>query len=316
MRNQAENYRGILAIGDPHLEARTPGFRKDDYPRVILDKLSWSLEYASENALLPIILGDLFNLPRDNPNWLIGELVSLFQPPVHAVVGNHDCHDRRLSDDDSLSLLAKAGRVILLDDRPWEGDMNGRNVFIGGTSWGMDLPSAPSSAPHDDDRLTIWITHHEIGMPGYETWGHITPQELPGVDLVINGHIHMNLGSVRHGQTVWLNPGNITRRNRDEATRNHAPSVLAVHVADNDWATERVEVPHAPTDQVFYQSVADTDTEGETSAFVRGLAELQSRRTDTGAGLMEFLEQNLGQFNEVTAAEIWNLAKEVTDNDR
>lgn len=315
MMSEPEPYRGILAIGDPHLEARTPGFRKDDYPQVVLGKLRWALEYAAEHALMPIILGDLFNLPRDNPNWLLGDVISLFQPPIHAVVGNHDCHDRRLSDDDSLNLLVKAGRVILLDSSPWKGQMNWQNVLIGGTSWGSDIPTDRSSGTHDSDELTIWITHHEISLPGYEAWGHIAPHEIPGVDLVINGHIHMNLGSVRYGETVWVNPGNIARRDRSNSTQNHTPSVLAIHISSKGWHPEHIEVPHGPFDEVFYESVVDDETSGEQSGFVRGLAELQARRTETGAGLIEFLEQNLDQFDESTAAEIWDLAREVTAND-
>ena len=31
-----ENYSGVLLIGDPHVEGRIPGFRKDDYPLVVL----------------------------------------------------------------------------------------------------------------------------------------------------------------------------------------------------------------------------------------------------------------------------------------
>ena len=50
------------------------------------------------------------------------------------------------------------------------------------------------------------------------------------------------------------------------------------------------------------------------SAFVAGLAELQARRTASGAGLLPFLEQNLGQFQPAVAAEIMNLAQEVIGN--
>ena len=55
------DYQGLLLIGDPHLEGRIPGFRKDDYPNVILQKLTWALDYAAEQHLLPAILGDLFD---------------------------------------------------------------------------------------------------------------------------------------------------------------------------------------------------------------------------------------------------------------
>ena len=59
----------------------------------------------------------------------------------------------------------------------------------------------------------------------------------------------------------------------------------------------------------------DETEEGVPSAFISGLAELQSRRTDTGAGLKLFLEKNLPQFETTVAAEIQKLADEVSRDD-
>src|SRR5262245_51947676 len=110
-----DGYTGLLLIGDPHLEGRTPGFRKDDYPTVVLDKLDWCLEYARQNRLLPAILGDLFDKPRDNPNWLVGRLLEMLRGEVLALYGNHDVHYHpELTDDDSLSLLVKSDRIRLV----------------------------------------------------------------------------------------------------------------------------------------------------------------------------------------------------------
>jgi hypothetical protein len=44
---------------------------------------------------------------------------------------------------------------------------------------------------------------------------------------------------------------------------------------------------------------------------VHGLAELVARRTESGAGLREFLQHNVTQFDERVAQEIMNLAEEV-----
>ena len=37
---------GILFVGDPHVDARTPIFRKDNFAETILKKIQWCLEYA------------------------------------------------------------------------------------------------------------------------------------------------------------------------------------------------------------------------------------------------------------------------------
>ena len=53
---------------------------------------------------------------------------------------------------------------------------------------------------------------------------------------------------------------------------------------------------------------------GETrSEFIKDLRELTQRRTDSGAGLADFLKTNLSQFEPPVADQIWKLAKQVAD---
>jgi hypothetical protein len=148
-------------------------------------------------------------------------------------------------------------------------------------------------------------------VPGYDE-GWITPREIEGIDLVINGHIHRTLANIQVGKTLWVTPGNISRRTRSEAARAHVPSVLRIDVTPSGFALLQVEVPHRPHEDVFYEAVIAATNSMGTSAFVAGLADLQARRTAGGAGLMEFLEQNLNQFEPIVADEIMNLAMEVT----
>jgi predicted phosphodiesterase len=307
-------YIGLLAIGDPHIEGRVPGFRKDDYPRVILDKLRWCFNYARDQRLLPVILGDLFQMPRDNPNWVLGELMELMSEPVPAIYGNHDCRENALSEHDTLDVLVRAGKLQMLDDENvWRGWMGGRPVIIGGTSWGQRLPEAyEGDGPEEGNPLVFWLAHHDVQVPGYEEQGHFPPREILGVDVVINGHIHRCLGEVTRGGTLWITPGNISRRNRSDATREHTPSVLRIDVAKTGYEKQWVEVPHRPFDEVFHEEVIESADQLGSSAFVAGLSELQSQRTDTGAGLMAFLDKNLGQFEDSVAEEIRVLAKMVT----
>jgi hypothetical protein len=305
-------YSGLLFIGDPHLESRQPGFRKDDYPSVILDKLGWCFHYAATNHLLPAILGDLFDKPRDNPNWILSRLLDLLQGEILCLYGNHDCADPVLSDHDSLSLLVKAGRLKLIAlDCLWSGTIGGQEVVVGGSSYRQPIP-ARFERPTEGGQspLVIWMTHHDILVPGYDE-GRIRPVAIDGIDLVINGHIHRRLEDQWVGATRWVTPGNISRRSRNDATRAHVPSVLRVDVNRGGYALAHVEVPHRPFEDVFHEAVADMTDDSRQSAFVRGLAELQARRTASGAGLMEFLEKNTDQFSAGVAAEIMTLAREV-----
>lgn len=310
-------YTGLLIIGDPHLEGRTPGFRRDDYPRVILDKLEWAIRFAQSHRLLPAILGDLFDKPRDNPIWMLGSLIDLLAGvECVGLYGNHDCADPELCEHDSLSLLVKAGCIRLLDDRPWVGSMNGRAVVVGGSSYRRPFPERFES-PNGSDCLPLvfWLAHHDIIVPGYEEQGRIQPREIEGINLVINGHIHRRLEEVQAGKTLWMTPGNISRRSRSEATKEHIPSVLRIDIDPDGYTPQLVEVPHLPFEDVFHPMIVEAPQDSSASTFVAGLAELQARRTATGAGLMAFLENNMSQFEQPIADEIMALAKEVTEND-
>ncbi|MBI3411389.1 MAG: metallophosphoesterase [Planctomycetes bacterium] len=212
---------GLLCIGDPHLASRVPGFRRDDYPEAILGKLAWCLSYARENNLLPAILGDFFHYPRDISNWLLVRILELLDGPVLGIAGNHDCKENELDMDDALAILWASGRLRLLErSGPWCGHMSGRAVVVGGSAWGQALPArfAPEQISRvEGPPLVIWLTHHDIRFPVYEEVGRLIPREIPGIDILVNGHIHCPSADIVTGTTTWINPGNIARIRRSDS---------------------------------------------------------------------------------------------------
>ena len=314
------NWQGLLFIGDPHVENRQPGFRKDDYPQVVLDKLKWCLGYAKTESLLPVFLGDLFEKPRENSNWMIGQLMELlYGSGAVGIYGNHDCADPVLSDRDSLALLIKAGCYQLLTPESlWRGEMNGCDVILGGSSYRQKIPTrfdCESSDPtslFQEKPFVFWITHHDIETPGYDAGRH-KPKEIENVHMLVNGHIHRRLDTVVKGQTSWVTPGSISRRSRSDANRLHVPSVLQVDVVDGELSSHYVVVPHQPFDEVFHTAVIQDDMGEEQSDFISGLKEMLVRKTSSGAGLAAFLEQQLTEFSKPVADEILALARQVED---
>jgi predicted phosphodiesterase len=304
------SYTGILFIGDPHLASRNPGFRRDEYPQAILGKLQWCMEHASRYQLLPVLLGDLFHWPRDNANWMLTDVINLFkQGEVLSIIGNHDTTERDLRPDDSLSVIHAAGAIKLLEKSgSWRGRIGGVPVQIGGTSWSSEIPS---QVERQNDEFVIWLTHHNVGFAGAEeNW--LKPREIPGVDIVVNGHIHRPLPDIEKGATTWINPGNIARVQRADSVREARPTALEFHVqSGRRWTIRRVEVPHGSFDDVFFEMPEIAAANGEGSNFIKGLESLQSFRTAGGAGLLEFLDQNLGQFEPAVQDVIKSLAQEV-----
>ena len=318
---QSGAYQGLLAIGDPHLEGRVPGFRKDDYPQVILDKLQWALDYASQHHLLPMLLGDLFDKPRDNPTWLLGRLIEMLLPrEVIGIFGNHDCAETTLNEHDSLSILMKSGSLTLVsEEAPWVGEIHGRPVMVGGSSYRSPIPrsvSLPNTSRSAGEPFVVWLTHHDVALPEYGDAGRFAPFEIENVDVLINGHIHRRMDPVTKGKTLWLNPGNISRRSRSEANFVHVPRLLRIDVPqESGYQLSDVEVPHRAADEVFYETVPDPIDPQSNSSFVAGLKELQTRKTDSGAGLHAFLEKNLTSFPAPISEEIRSLANQVTQRD-
>lgn len=312
--NSRREYAGLLAIGDPHIEGRVPGFRKDEYPRTVLDKLRWCLEVARNENLLPMILGDLFQLPRNNPNWIIVELLGLFSDETVAIYGNHDVHENKLCEDDSLSILVKAGRLKLLDEHHVvDCSINGNRVVVGGTSWGQPLPDSLPFKNQEELLNVVWLCHHDLAVSGYDA-GNVKLPSNSGIDLVINGHIHKRLDPFKVGSLTCLTPGNISRRKRSDVNRKHTPSVLKIEFDKGSWEYSYIEVPHQPFENVFYESIADSNASAPTSGFVKGLKQLQERKTETGAGLMEFIRANEERFDPTVVAEIQSLACEVLND--
>ncbi|MDD3581516.1 MAG: metallophosphoesterase [Desulfobacca sp.] len=303
-------YHGLLFIGDPHLAASPPGYRIDDYCRTILEKLSFCLETASQQRYLPIILGDLFHLPRNNPNHLLVDLIELFRPiRPWVLVGNHDKHEARLTRDVSLAVLQAAGVIRLLAEAgPVDRvRINDQVVLIGASPDWTPLPNGMDEPGAD---VVVWVTHHDLRFPDYEG-GRFTLKELPGIDLVVNGHIHTYKPPQRCHQTLWYNPGGISRLTRSVYTQSMQPAVSL-------WrpglpVPERLIIPHRPFEEVFVPLSAEEAARSDTldeSLFIKGLENLLMRKTQEGVGLKAFLEANLNPRDPLDAM-IWELYEEV-----
>ncbi len=301
---------GILFIGDPHIASSPPGFRLDDYSRTVLEKLAFCLDLARERRCLPVILGDLFHVPRDNPNSLLVALIEMFREPVPWVlVGNHDKHEARLTRDVSLAVLDAAGVIRLMREHgpAVSARVGGKSVLLGASPDWTPIPPEVSPEGHD---FVLWVTHHDLCFPGYDS-GRARLREIPGVDLVVNGHIHTPKPPQRRGCTTWCNPGSIVRINRSQFAMDMRPVVSIWTPGAGEL--ECLEVPHRPFDEVFpsLELTGDPATAPvDESMFIRGLENLALRRTTEGVGLRAFLDSNLDREDPVDGL-IWELYEEI-----
>ena len=165
-------------------------------------------------------------------------------------IGQRADEDDDAGDDERIERIRTTDKAIAgLRQGTWD--------VIGGTSWGQPLPESyrADDAGLAGTPLVFWLVHHDVRFPGYHDAGHFEPHEIPGIDVMINGHIHRSLADVVAGCTTWLNPGNIARVKRGDSTRDFVPRVLRIDVERAGWHATPVELPHEPFDQVFHAEI-------------------------------------------------------------
>ena len=158
--------------------------------------------------------------------------------------------------------------------------------------------------------MVVWVTHHDLIFPDCDA-GKVALKEISGLDLVVNGHIHTPKPPQRCGQTLWVNPGGISRVSRSLYTQKMQPAIslwrpgLAV--------PDTIPIPHRPFEEVFLPFSADEASRHyalDESLFIKGLENLLIRKTTEGVGLKSFLEANLNPDDPLDTM-IWDLYTEV-----
>jgi predicted phosphodiesterase len=307
--------KGLFFIADPHLADTPPGQRLEGYYEQIVGKLEACLDRALELDMVPVLLGDLFHWPRDNSNRMLVELIRIFglrtgENKVWALVGNHDKYQSRFTGDVSLAVLEAAGVLRLMkDDGPqFLLETEDGSALVCASPDGTPLPKKYDRQPDDPDTV-IWLTHHNIQFPEFIDRAY-SIKELPGIDWLVNGHIHRPQPTIKKGQTTWANPGNITRLTFSRRTMTREPAAAIWTLGCEEL--EKWMVPFEPFNAVFPDQELppeEPEIEGE-SKFIQGLERLAWQRTREGMGLKRFLEDNLTRESQEGEL-IWELYEEV-----
>lgn len=312
---------GLLFIPDPHLADTPPGQRLEGYLDQIMSKLEACLDHAEAQNLVPVILGDLFHWPRDNSNKMLVDLISLFgrhraTGKIWGLVGNHDKYQSRFTDDVSMAVLEAAGVLnVIKDDGPqFILETKEGNVLVGASPDGTPLPKGYERSEVDPETV-IWLTHHNIRFPEFIDRAY-SIKELPGIDWLVNGHIHRPQPTIKKGQTTWANPGNITRLTFTHRSMVREPAASIWRPGIDEL--ELFVVPYLSFREVFPDQELPPEPEagagdGE-SDYVRGLERLAWQRTQEGLGLQQFLTDNVTKSTPEGEL-IWELYQEVISSE-
>lgn len=314
LNNSKENFiptllaDGILFIGDPHQASKAPGRRLDElFFETVAGKIEQSLVIAKERNLIPVFLGDFFDRDDDTDGAMLVRTIKALRVGGHTpwtLVGNHDKRRTVLTEDTGLAVLLATGLLMrmpnngpgfILETAGYEG---GRNfVGIGSTGYDNEVPKDVRGAFEDqpvDD--IIWTTHHDwMFEDGYPN--AMQPHEIKGCSMVVNGHNHLTKTPVKRGQTVFINPGNITRMSVD--AHNHTPRVWTYkpgQVKLFPVALEHVLDVFDLTGKVAHATATTATTPSESkSVFVSLLAKEMASVERTTQDGTKFLER-MGEF--------------------
>lgn len=215
---------GFLFIGDPHVSSVRPGKRTDDFLAAVLAKISQAAKICCEQRLIPVFLGDLIHRDGENSNSLRSNLTLVLKqfPCVPLEVnGNHGKHSTVSVPEDIEFDLDAAGTLELMDEaqhvREWQ--IDGKTVRLLVAPYGVEFPA---SVPTGDGVFNLLVSHHDLAFQGAYPGAH-EMNEIPGLDMLVNGHMHKTAPSVTKGATVFHCPGNISRLSTD--TADHKPAV-------------------------------------------------------------------------------------------
>jgi hypothetical protein len=215
---------GGLFIGDPHVSSVKPGKLTDDFLSAVLSKLSQAATLCCQKRLIPVVLGDLIHRDAENSNFLRSKLTLALKefPCIPLEVnGNHGKHSTISVPEDIEFDLNAAGTLELMDEaeqvREWQ--IDGKTVRLLCAPYGTALPE---SVPVEQDVFNILVSHHDLAFQGAYPGAQVMA-EIPGLDMLVNGHMHGTAPTVRLGKTAFFCPGNISRLSTD--TKNHKPAV-------------------------------------------------------------------------------------------
>jgi len=261
----------LLIVNDPHVSDRPPLGRQPGYTEQILAKLTEVGQIAAEFGCARVLLtGDLFHIKRPHyvSHALVGRLIRIFEgypaAPI-TVLGNHDLSEAGLEgvNRQPIAVLEEAGAVQILGEQPIVAD---GVAFVGRPFTAQSDADPDYYALRPEDRAALVATgvsvivaaHGSILPPGqvrpYPTVG-VDFIDLSGIDLLLCGHIHENLGLHHVGNTWFANMGSLGRiaRTADNMTREVVVLLVAIDESGR-MAFEEVPIMSAlPAAEVFIQ---------------------------------------------------------------
>ena len=268
-----------ILCADIHLRTDTPIARTDDYFSAQQKKIHFIRDLQKKHDCPVLIAGDLFNSHKAS-HRLVGWAIDNLPDKIVCVPGNHElkAHSLELIDDSPLSVLAKAGKIILLLNSNEYVCCNNLTIF--GFPFGTEL---------ENKKADVALWHHMV-WTGKSPWPGCTNPNADEVlekfdkfKLIITGDNHKSF-VVKKDNRLLVNPGSVMRMTTEQES--HVPCVFLYSYKLN--TVECVPLP-IEEDVISREHLENKEVrDRRIEAFIQSLS-------DQGLIGLDF-EHNLDQF--------------------
>ena len=249
-----------MFVCDPHLTDVPPASRSGMYLEHIQSKLLFIFGEARSRGVTEIIFtGDIFHKRTFQNYELVNRLIRFLDAwkrcfKCWSIIGNHDVSLRTLSiEGQPIDNLFASGALSYIPPR----GINFGEVVVYGRDFRRQQTVDYFKASSVDYVATVMVTHANLLPTGHSFYGDFINYDKldPGVDLLINGHLHKGYESIQVGRTMYVCPGSIARVSRDD-TRETAKCVYCEFFdGSTSFKFETLDVLLTQYDDAFKETV-------------------------------------------------------------
>ena len=240
----------FIYVTDPHFRPSYAN-RLDNVLETFEDKVAQVYELAKKHKAKAIIWGgDIFDnhVPSRTPHWFTVWLIKLFSKapcPMYSNVGNHDIRyaDIETLESQPLGVIFASGVLKRLEVAKFD------DVEVLGIDYGIPLDEIEIRPT-----AKIIVSHHHLsktkGLFFNETsYGMDQLAENSNAMFWLNGHDHTQYPMEKVGNTLFVRPGAMFRKDTGKASLKHTPSVAVI---DTDTGKcNYISLKHEKSDKVF-----------------------------------------------------------------
>lgn len=235
----------LVYITDTHGRGSNPLSRKDDFPQVLLSKLSWVCDFAKNIGASAIIHGgDWVETPDVANNYIrqMMKIVSTSEVHWYGILGNHDLYGQNAETfyKTPLGIAESSGAFTRLSEN---GTIIDDSFFVTGVDFNPDIDKEDKKYYTDSQKGPIGMPsiHVVHGFADDHEWPHGIEHTVISeignscnADVILTGHIHSGYGIYKsENGTIFVNPNALARTTASVGDISNIVQVAIIELYDD-----------------------------------------------------------------------------------